>query len=128
MPDMSGTAGRSEQAPDQTTASAVADGGVIQYEASGAWVVIAHGAYDMHSITPLASALDSAAGKHPKVVLDTSGVTFADSTLLNLLIRTHRAVTLRVAAPGPQLQRLLEITGVDTLLQTRATVAEAVAS
>nr|WP_307123030.1 STAS domain-containing protein [Streptomyces sp. B1I3] len=100
---------------------------MVQYERQGAWVVAAYGSYDVDSIRPLAEALTAATRKHPNVVLDASGVTFADSSLLNLLLVTHRAVPLCVAAPGPQLRRLLEITGVDTVLEVRATVEEAVA-
>jgi anti-anti-sigma factor len=104
------------------------DTGVAQYERGGAWVVAARGCYDMQSIEPLADALDAAARKHPKVVLDASGVAFADSSFLNLLILTHQTGTLRVAAPPWQLQRLLEITGADTVLEIRETVEEAAAS
>ncbi|WP_225631352.1 STAS domain-containing protein [Streptomyces solaniscabiei] len=100
---------------------------VVQYEWGGAWVVCARGAYDMNSVTPLADALDTAAQEHPKVVLDASGITFADSTLLNLLILTRQATDFRVAAPPQQLTRLLELTGVDTVLKVRATVEEAAA-
>ncbi|MFF9455864.1 STAS domain-containing protein [Streptomyces flaveolus] len=98
---------------------------VVQYEWCGAWVVGARGAYDMNSITSLADALDTAAKQHPKVVLDASGITFADSTLLNLLIHTHQAADFRVAAPPQQVTRLLELTGVDTVLKVRPTVEDA---
>jgi anti-anti-sigma factor len=98
---------------------------VAQYECCGVRVVGARGAYDLYSITPLSEALVAAATEHSKVVLDASGITFADSTLLNLLILTRRSVDLRVAAPSQQLRRLLDITGVDTLLKVRATVKEA---
>ncbi|MFI8230938.1 STAS domain-containing protein [Streptomyces sp. NPDC085900] len=100
--------------------------GVIQYERGGAWIVVAHGAYDLDSIDPLAHALETAAAQHTRVVLDTSGLTFADSTFLNLLLNTHRLTDLRVAAPPPQLLRVLEITGADTLLDLRPTVEDAV--
>nr|WP_253195618.1 STAS domain-containing protein [Streptomyces sp. JHA26] len=100
---------------------------VAQYERCGAWVVDARGAYDMQSITPLADALSSAAEVYPKVILDASGITFADSTLLNLLILTHQTVDFRVVAPTRQLRRLLQLTGVDTVLEVRATVEEAAA-
>lgn len=46
---------------------------VVQYERNGAWVVVAHGAFDMDSISRLAEALETATQKHPRVV-DTSGV------------------------------------------------------
>lgn len=101
---------------------------VLQYAWRGAWVIIARGSYDMDSITPLADAMAAAVGKYPKVILDASGITFADSTLLNLLILTHQTGTLRVVAPSPQLQRLCEITGVDRLLEARDSVDAAAVS
>ncbi|WP_432131972.1 STAS domain-containing protein [Streptomyces tendae] len=100
---------------------------VVRYVCGGAQVVGARGSFDLSSIAPLTEALDRAAAEHSKVVLDTSGITFADSSLLNLLILTHRTVDLRVAAPTRQLCRLLEITGVDGLLTVRPTVEEAAA-
>ncbi|MEU1046544.1 STAS domain-containing protein [Streptomyces sp. NPDC005897] len=96
-----------------------------EYAWHDAWVVAARGSYDMSSVGPLAGALGVAAQEHPKVVLDASGITFADSSLLNLLILTRRAVDLRVAAPPQQMRRLLEITGVDAIIEMRATVDEA---
>ncbi|MFF5185441.1 STAS domain-containing protein [Streptomyces sp. NPDC000345] len=102
--------------------------GVTQYARGAAWVVEARGAYDMHSLGPLADALRAAAEEHPRVVLDAAGITFADSTLLNLLLRVHQVTTLRVAAPAPQLRRVLEVTGADTVLDVRDTVADAAAS
>ncbi|WP_459754940.1 STAS domain-containing protein [Streptomyces sennicomposti] len=100
----------------------------IQYEWRGAWVVAARGSFDMQSVGPLANALDTAAGKCSKVVLDASGVTFADSSFLNVLIQAHQATTLRLVSPPRQLRRLCEITGVDAVLETRPTVDAAVLS
>jgi anti-anti-sigma factor len=105
----------------------VAGPAVVQYELGEAWVVVAHGAYDMDSISPFAEVLETAAAKHSRVVVDASGITFADSTFLNLLLRTHRETDLRVAAPAPQLMRILEMTGADALLTVRATVEDAAA-
>ncbi|WP_055572791.1 STAS domain-containing protein [Streptomyces prasinopilosus] len=98
---------------------------VVQYELGGAWVVVARGEYDMNSMGPLADALQTAARKHDRVVLDASGVTFADSTFLNLLMRVHPTTSLRVAAPTSQLRRVLEITGADTVLDIRDNVEDA---
>ncbi|MER6072071.1 STAS domain-containing protein [Streptomyces sp. NPDC001817] len=126
MPRPMGNTG-GEQRSDQAGEHAP-EATVIQYEWRGAWVVAAHGSYDMHSIQPLADALNAAARKHPKVILDASGVDFADSTFLNLLILTHQTGTLRVAAPPEQLQRLFAITGADTVLEIRETVYAAAAS
>ncbi|WP_282795249.1 STAS domain-containing protein [Streptomyces sp. CC224B] len=101
---------------------------VRQYACGGAWVVVADGEYDMGSITPLREALETAAKQYPKVVLDASAVTFADSTFLNVLLLTHQTGTLRVVAPSPQVRRICEITGVDSVLEIRRTVEEAAAS
>lgn len=101
---------------------------VLQYVWRGAWVVVARGSYDMDSITPLADALGAAVRRRQKVILDASGITFADSTLLNVLILTHQAGTLRVVAPSLQLRRLCEITGVDSVLETRTSVDDAAVS
>ncbi|MFJ9729326.1 STAS domain-containing protein [Streptomyces sp. NPDC101209] len=99
---------------------------VVQYERGEAWVVVAHGAYDLDTIDQLAHALKRAVAQHARVVLDASGVTFADSAFLNLLLETNRYTDLRIAVPSPQLRRVLEITGADTLLDIRPTVDDAV--
>ncbi|MFF5369490.1 STAS domain-containing protein [Streptomyces sp. NPDC013187] len=127
MPALTRDTGAETQ-PGQLAAPASEGAPVLQYEWRGAWVVVARGSYDMDSITSLADALAVAVREHPKVILDASGITFADSTLLNLLILTHQAGTLRIVAPSAQLQRLCEITGVDMLLETRDSVDDAAAS
>lgn len=96
-------------------------------ERDGPWVVVAHGALRHGLISPLAEALEIAAQKHPSVVVDTSGVSFADSTLLNILLHIRRLTALRVAAPTRQLLRILEMTGADTVLDVHATVEDALA-
>ncbi|WP_405658044.1 STAS domain-containing protein [Streptomyces sp. NBC_01166] len=112
------------QAPEPEPAQGV----VRQYQCRDAWVIVAQGEYDMGTIAPLVDALNNATSKHSKVVLDTSGVSFADSSFLNVIIVAHKATTLYVAGPGPQLRRLFEVSGVGALLRVRATVEEAVAS
>ncbi|WP_189229667.1 STAS domain-containing protein [Streptomyces flaveolus] len=114
-----GADGRRLQVLDEAT--------VVQYERCGTWVVSARGSYDVCTVTALADALDTAAKQHPKVVLDASGITFADSALLNLLILTHQAADFRVAAPTQQVRRLLQLTAVDTILNVKETVEEAAA-
>ncbi|MEV5903579.1 STAS domain-containing protein [Streptomyces sp. NPDC052127] len=97
----------------------------VQYEQDGARVVVAHGDYDTNTIAPLEEALDTAARKHTRVVLDVSGVSFADSTFLNLLLRIHHMTSLRLAGLPRQLRHLLEITGTDTVLDTRESIQDA---
>lgn len=98
---------------------------VVQHERDGVWVVVAHGDYDAHTVAPLERALDTAARKHSQLVIDVSSVGFVDSTFLNLLLRIHRLTSLCVAGPAPQLRRLLEITGADTVLDIRDTLHDA---
>jgi anti-anti-sigma factor len=119
--------GRDPKSVGESRLQVLDEATVVQYERCGAWVVSARGPYDMSTITQLADALDTAAKEHPKVVLDASGITFADSTLLNLLILTHQAAEFRVAAPPQQLRRLLQLTAVDTVLKIRETVEDAAA-
>ncbi|MFJ9026729.1 STAS domain-containing protein [Streptomyces sp. NPDC102259] len=97
----------------------------VQYEQDGAWVVVAHGDYDTNTIAPLEEALDTAARKRSRVVVDVSGISFADSTFLNLLLHIHHTTSLRVAGPPRQLRHLLEITGADTVLDTRDNIQDA---
>ncbi|MFJ5779091.1 STAS domain-containing protein [Streptomyces sp. NPDC093094] len=112
----------------QTAGHGPQEARVRQYERHGAGVIAAHGAWDMDSIKPLADALDTAAGKYPKIVLDASEITFADSSFLNLLVRIHRTAALRLVAPSLQVQRLCEITGMDSLLAVHGTVDDAAAA
>ncbi|CAL9317948.1 STAS domain-containing protein [Streptomyces sp. SudanB25_2051] len=115
-------------APGDTGERASLGVDVVRYESRGTCVIAARGDCDLHTITPLAAALKAASEEHSTVVLDASGITFADSAFLNLLILIHRTAALRLVAPSPRVRRLFEITGADTLLEIRDTVEEAVAS
>jgi anti-anti-sigma factor len=125
LPGMSSIDSQGED-PSGSDAPASAPTSVVRYERGGVWVVVASGPYDANTLGPLADALEAAVPEHRRVVLDASGITFADSTVLNLLLGIHRATTLRVAAPPPQLLRILQITGADSVLDVRETVEDAV--
>ncbi|MEV6838364.1 STAS domain-containing protein [Streptomyces sp. NPDC051133] len=101
---------------------------VLQYEWDGAWVVVARGEYDASTVAPLVEALETASHTYSKVVLDASRLTFADSAFLRMLLRVHAMTVLRVAEPAPQLRRVLELTGADSVLDVRDSVEEATAS
>ncbi|WP_345278238.1 STAS domain-containing protein [Streptomyces gulbargensis] len=51
-----------------------------------------------------------------------------DSAFLNLLVVTHRAGAFRLVSPSPQVRRICEITGLDTLLEIHPTVEDAALS
>ncbi|MET9773185.1 STAS domain-containing protein [Streptomyces sp. NPDC006367] len=112
--------------PAQVDVTTTSEATVLQYEWRGARVVVARGSYDMHSVAPLADALGAAARKYRTVILEASGVEFADSSFLNLLILTHQSTDLRLVAPTLQLRRILELTGVDGILKVCETLEDAV--
>src|ERR1700758_2251633 len=63
-------------------------------------------------------------------VIDLSGVSFCDAAGLGMLIGTQRratarGITLRLAAPRPQMAKLLRVTGLDRSLTICATLADA---
>jgi anti-anti-sigma factor len=87
-------------------------------------VVTAGGDLDIENLGPLRQALETAA-EGPLVVLDASGITFADSTFLSILLSVRQLTDLRIAGAPPQLLRLLEITGADRILPLYGTVTEA---
>lgn len=88
-------------------------------------VIVAHGDIDADTLAPLAEALDRAATAQQAIILDAGDITFADSSALNMLLRTHQATTLLVAAPSASVRRLLEITGADRFLNVYPTTAAA---
>ncbi|MFD3437170.1 STAS domain-containing protein [Streptomyces sp. NPDC058685] len=96
-----------------------------QYATGGAWVVCARGEVDLNNLPPLTDALTRAAEAHAVIVLDASDITFADSTFLNVLLGVRRSADLRIAAPGPQIRRLLELTGADQVLSVYTDVEAA---
>ncbi|WP_328584452.1 STAS domain-containing protein [Streptomyces sp. NBC_00370] len=84
-------------------------------------VIAAHGDVDIDSLGPLQDELGSAAASHRTVILDASDITFCDSSFLNLLLHIHQATTLRIAAPSEPVRRLLEVTGVDRVMNLHPT-------
>ncbi|MGW7421758.1 STAS domain-containing protein [Streptomyces sp. NPDC054813] len=113
--------------PDPTTAHAGPLPHLMQCEQGDAWVVTVVGAFDLDSAPVLSAALGTGARTHSKVVVDAAGLTFADSTVLNLLLHFNRTAVLRVARPAPALARVLELTGADAVLDVRPTVEDALA-
>ncbi|MBJ3808962.1 STAS domain-containing protein [Streptomyces flavofungini] len=63
-----------------------------------------------------------------RLVLDVTRLEFADSTMLNILIRTHRRRDLRILGPIPaQLRTLLQLTGILGHFQVCGSLEEACA-
>ncbi|MFJ4953808.1 STAS domain-containing protein [Streptomyces sp. NPDC088760] len=87
-------------------------------------LVTVSGQLDLHTAHGLADALEPLLGRNDQAVLvDLSGVTFLDSTGLTCLItayRTARATGARLAliAPSRPVRTMLQLTGVDKVLDT----------
>ncbi|MDQ0681115.1 anti-anti-sigma factor [Streptomyces achromogenes] len=88
------------------------------------------GEIDYDTSPPLRQALDASGTRRPRIVVDLSRVTFMDSTGINLFIAAHRSLTqadgwIRLAAPTEAVMRLLQIVGVDAVIDCRETLREA---
>ncbi|MCQ9131991.1 STAS domain-containing protein [Streptomyces sp. IBSBF 2807] len=69
-------------------------------------------------------------GAPARIVADLSGVTFMDSTGINVFVTAHQAVTdtdgwVRIAGAQESVQRVLAMVGVDTLIPCHPTLEHA---
>ncbi|GGU38297.1 STAS domain-containing protein [Streptomyces lavendofoliae] len=86
----------------------------------GTRIILCAGEFDVATSVLLDAALATAAADTTvaRTVVDLSQVAFADSTLLNVLVKGHRTQRLVVAGPlSPRLQRILALSGLDTALR-----------
>ena len=102
-------------------------------EQSGAIIVRLRGELDVYNAGLLREALLEGAGRGAsRLVVDLAEVTFVDSTVLGVLVeaRTHvpdrRAFLL--AAPGFEVRRALEVSGLDRHFEVHDTVESALAA
>jgi anti-sigma B factor antagonist len=76
-----------------------------------------------------AALLEACAGEPAVLVVDLEGVTFIDSTALGVLIEARSRMTerngFRLAAPGLETRRALEVSGLDRHFLVYDSVAEA---
>lgn len=92
----------------------------VRPESDGVWVVVCSGEFDLDTTGKLAAACDGDAAAARLLVLDVTGVTFADSSFLNVLIRLNNSRSLVLEGPlAHQLERLLEMTGALALFTIR---------
>ncbi|HJU35899.1 MAG TPA: STAS domain-containing protein [Gaiellaceae bacterium] len=97
---------------------------------NGAVVVSLAGELDLYNAEEVRSALlDACAGEPETLVIDLEQVRFIDSTALGVLIEARSRMAersgFRLAAPGLETRRALEVSGLDRHFLVHDTVAEA---
>jgi anti-sigma B factor antagonist len=90
------------------------------------------GYIDLSTRKHLHDVLFGAAKATSHLVVDMSRLGFMDSTGLSVLIDVYKRLTMRgatfaLAAPQPIVAKVLEISGLDQVLQVHPSVAQAVA-
>ncbi|WP_369218410.1 STAS domain-containing protein, partial [Streptomyces flavofungini] len=103
---------------------------IIEEEGGRLAVATVAGELDVESAPAVYQQAMGPVTDHPAVILDLSQVTFCDSSGFNALLRLRRRAEeagtwLALAAPPPAVERLLALTGADTVFPLYRTVAEA---
>lgn len=82
-------------------------------------VIRLSGELDMTSVEQVRPAIDAAVGsKAERVVFDAGGLEFIDSSGIALLVSVTRHVReVEVRSPHPIVRRIIELTGLDQILQ-----------
>jgi anti-sigma B factor antagonist len=98
----------------------------------GATVVALAGELDLYNAEDVRAALLECCSEEPSVlVLDLAEVTFIDSTALGVLIEARSRLAdrdgFRLAAPGLETRRALDVSGLDRHFSVFDTVGEALA-
>lgn len=96
------------------------------YDSSGPLPVLSPlGEFDMDNVTPLLAEIETVIAVHGLVILDASGITFADSSFLRMVLAVHQRADLRILAPSSKVARVFDLAGVDKYLRIYPTLEEA---
>jgi anti-sigma B factor antagonist len=116
---------------DATSAAGGRESAVTGVDRRDSAVVLSlAGELDLYNAEEVRGALLEACAGEPKVlVVDLEEVRFIDSTALGVLIQAHSRMAdrngFRLAAPGLETRRALEVSGLDRHFLVHDTVAEA---
>jgi stage II sporulation protein AA (anti-sigma F factor antagonist) len=104
---------------------------IQQEEVEGVLVVTVHGEIDHDVKDVLSQALRSEDGMAPpRIVAELSGVTFMDSSGINVFVTAHQRVSgaqgwLRIAGAQESVMRLLHLVGIDEVIPCHPTLEQA---
>jgi anti-anti-sigma factor len=106
---------------------------VVEEERDGVRILAVTGELDLHTAPQLEKRLENVEGD---LLVDLSNCEFIDSTGIGLIVRTWKrldtdgsdASRFALCGLGDQVQRLLEITGLESSLRTYAAREEALAA
>ncbi|WP_329448323.1 STAS domain-containing protein (plasmid) [Streptomyces sp. NBC_01426] len=101
---------------------------VLPDEGDGVRVIACVGEFDQDTLEAFREAGNPAAADPSvrRIVLDVSRLTFADSSMLNEMLRLLRSGRLVLAGPiPPSLRRVFELTGAGSLFPTAVSVEAA---
>lgn len=101
--------------------------------ADGSRVLALRGELDLHGAAQLEPVLASTVGRHRRVVLDCTELTFIDSTGLGTILGALRALTrhgggMAIACDNPTVLRVLTLTGVGGVIPVSPTRGAALVS
>ncbi|GHH66124.1 anti-anti-sigma factor [Streptomyces umbrinus] len=99
----------------------------------GIRVVTLHGEIDYTVKHALTEALMPRHAAPQRTIVDLSGVTFMDSSGINIFIAAHQAATdrqawLRIAGAQESVRRVLQLVGLDQLIPCYPTLEQALAA
>lgn len=104
----------------------------LEREGNGPCVVTLVGEHDLNTAGPLRERLRAALSERQGVVIDLSGATFIDSSILGAILEAREETTgmgmgfAIVGSGGEPVERVLEITGLNEALPVRPSRQEAV--
>ena len=99
-----------------------------------AWVLALYGEHDVSTVGNLSARIDAALAQGHSVVVDLTGITFIDSTMVGAVFAGRRSAethgrSLVVVAPGNEMsRRLIDLVHMSSVVPVHETVTEALAA